>query len=328
MAQQYGSGGSSDDVRFLSRHEIISATVSDALVMIASLRVTLLAGGIAGALAPLAFAVPVALAVGLWPILNSLLVALMAGALLFAIVLIPLVILSGFWERMRTFQIIEIAAGLILIVVVIIAVLTIRNSETPIGIRTLFGVVLTVVVVVWNILPVIFGAGALGAVMALLRRFQAKHDVFWRIGFGPIVSSYFGPHQVLSFIAVPVGLMVALSATFTNGWTFALQVFPVWILSGFLFWAYWELSHTHILGMITGRAAWFRKSLALAKVLEDDSYLFGIRFESVGVDPERGVAQIRAAFRDPDQVYRARQVCLRVVGIVDAEVEDTSNRFF
>ena len=131
MAQQHNSGGSSDDVRFLSRHEIISATVSDALVMIASLRVTLLAGGIAGALAPLAFAVPVALAVGLWPILNSLLVALMAGALLFAIVLIPLVILSGFWERMRTFQIIEIAAGLILIVVVIIAVLTIRNSETP-----------------------------------------------------------------------------------------------------------------------------------------------------------------------------------------------------
>ena len=233
MAQQYGSGGSSDDVRFLSRNEIISATVADALVMIASLRVTLLAGGIAGALAPLAFAVPVALAVGLFPILNSLMVALMAGALLFAIVLTPLVILSGFWERMRTFQIIEGAAALIILVVVIIAVLTIRNTETPIGIGTLFGVVLTVVAVVWNILPVILGAGALGAVMALFRRLQAKHNVYWRITFGPIVSSYFGPHQVLSFIAVPVGLMVALAAAFTNGWSFALQVFPVWILSGF-----------------------------------------------------------------------------------------------
>ena len=132
---------------------------------------------------------------------------------------------------------------------------------------------------------------------------------------------------MLSFIVVPTGIMFALTATIRAGWQLALTVFPIWIMSGILFAMYWEVPHLHVLGRITGRAAWFRKSVALAKVLEDDSYLFGLRFESVGVDPERGVAQIRAAFRDPDQVYRARQASLRVAGIVDAEVVDTSDRF-
>ncbi len=327
MAQQDRFDRSSDDVRYLSRHEIISATVSDALVMIASIRTTLLAGGIAGAVAPLAFVVPVALAVALWPILNSLMVALMAGALLFAIVLTPLVILSGFSERLRTVPVIEVAAALILLVVVIIAILTIRNTPANIGPAVLLGIVLTVVTMVLNLSPVVIGAGALGALMGLLRRHGALRDAYWRITLGPIVSSYFGPHQILSFIAVPVGIMVALAATIRDGWQLALTVFPIWFMSGILFSMYWELAHLYILGKITGRAAWFRKSVALAKVLEDDSYLFGLRFESVGVDPERGVAQIRAEFRDPDQVYRARQVCMRVAGIVDAEVVDTSDPY-
>lgn len=329
MAQQNTLGGS-DDKRFLSRREIVSATVADALVMIASLRVTTLAGFIGGALAPLAFIIPIGLAIVLWPIFNAFMVALMAGALLFAIVLTPLVILSGFWERLRTMKILEIAAGLILLAVLIVAVLTYRTAEpgsTPISLGMVFGGILTIVALILNTSPITFGAGILGALMALLRRFQADHDVYWRISLGPIVSGYFGPHQVLSFIAVPTGLLVALNVSLEGGWILAFQAFPIWILSGFLFWAYWEIAHKYILGKITGQAAWFRKSMALAKVLEDDSYLFGLRFESVGVDVERGVAQIRAEFRDPDQVYRARQACLRVSGIVDAEVEDTSDPY-
>ncbi len=330
MAQPNTLGGSSDDKRFLSRREIVSATVADALVMIASLRVTLLAGFIGGALAPLAFIIPIGLAVVLWPIFNAFMLALMAGALLFAIVLTPLVILSGFWERLRTLKILEIATGIILLAVVLVGVLTVRSAEPgspPISLGMIFGGALTIVALILNTSPITFGAGILGAFMALLRRFQAKRDVYWRITLGPIVSSYFGPHQVLSFIAVPVGLLVALNISIQNGWALAFQAFPVWILSGFLFWAYWEIAHKNILGRITGQAVWFRKSMALAKVLEDDSYLFGLRFESVGVDVERGVAQIRAEFRDPDQVYRARQACLRVADIVDAEVVDTSDPF-
>lgn len=330
MAQQNTLGGSSDDKRFLSRREIVSATVADALVMIASLRVTLLAGAIGGALAPLAFIVPIGLAVVLWPILNTFMLALMAGALLFAVVLTPLVILSGFWERLRTLKVIEIATGLILLAVVVVAVLTYQTAEpgsTPFSLGMIFGAVLTIVALILNTSPIVIGAGILGALMALLRRFQADRDVYWRIALGPVVSGYFGPHQILSFIAVPVGLLVALNVSIEGGWGLAFQAFPVWILSGFLFWAYWEIAHKYILGKITGQAVWFRKSMALAKVLEDDSYLFGLRFESVGVDVERGVAQIRAEFRDPDQVYRARQACLRVAGIVDAEVVDTSDPF-
>ena len=330
MAQPNTLGGTGDDTRFLSRREIVSATVADALVMIASLRVTLLAGAIAGGLAPLAFIIPIGLAVVLWPILNTFMLALMAGALLFAVVLTPLVILSGFWERLRTFKVLEIAAGLILLAVVVVGVLTYQTAEpgsTPISLGMIFGGILTIVALILNTSPIVIGASVLGALMALLRRFQADRDVYWRISLGPIVSSYFGPHQILSFIAVPVGLVVALNVAIQDGWALAFQAFPVWILSGFLFWAYWEIAHKYILGKITGRAAWFRKSMALAKVLEDDSYLFGLRFESVGVDVERGVAQIRAEFRDPDQVYRARQACLRVAGITDAEVEDTSDPF-
>lgn len=330
MAQPNTLGGAGDDTRFLSRREIVSATVADALVMIASLRVTILAGFIGGALAPLAFIIPIGLAVALWPILNAFMVALMAGALLFAVVLTPLVILSGFWERLRTLKILEIAAGLILLAVVVVGILTVRSAEpgsAPLSLSVILGAVLTIVALALNTLPITIGAGVLGALMALLRRFQADRDVYWRITLGPIVSSYFGPHQILSFIAVPVGLVVALNVSIQNGWALAFQAFPVWILSGFLFWAYWELAHKYILGKITGQAAWFRKSLALAKVLEDDSYLFGLRFESVGVDVERGVAQIRAEFRDPDQVFRARQACLRVSGITDAEVVDTSDPF-
>ncbi len=330
MGQPNTLGGAGDDTRFLSRREIVSATVADALVMIASLRVTLLAGAIAGGLAPLAFIIPIGLAVVLWPILNAFMLAMMAGALLFAVVLTPLVILSGFWERLRTFKVFEIAAGLILLAVVGVGVLTYQAAEpgsTPISLGMIFGGMLTIVALILNTSPIIIGAGVLGALMALLRRFQADHDVYWRISLGPIVSSYFGPHQILSFIAVPVGLVVALNVAIQDGWALAFQAFPVWILSGFLFWAYWEIAHKFILGKITGRAAWFRKSMALAKVLEDDTYLFGLRFETVGVDVERGVAQIRAEFRDPDQVYRARQACLRVSGIVDAEVEDTSDPF-
>lgn len=327
MGQQFDSDRFSDDMRHLSRREIISATVSDALVMVASVRATLLSGAIAGALAPLAFIVPIALAVALWPILNSLMVALMAGALLFAIVLAPLAILSGFMERLRTVPIIEVAAALIILIVIVVAFLTIRNSEANLGPAVLLGVILTVVAVIFNLLPVVIGAGVLGTLMGILRRQGALHDAYWRITLGPIVTSYFGPHHVLSFIAVPTGVMFALAATIRAGWQLALTVFPIWIMSGILFAMYWEIAHLHILGKITGRAAWFRKSVALAKVLEDDSYLFGLRFESVGVDPERGVAQIRAEFRDPDQVYRARQASMRVAGIVDAEVVDTSDRF-
>ena len=330
MAQPNSLGGAGDDARFLSRREIVSATVADALVMIASLRVTLLAGFIGGALAPLAFIIPIGLAVVLWPIFNAFMLALMAGALLFAIVLTPLVILSGFWERLRTLKILEIATGLILLAVLVVGLLTVRSAEPgspPISLGMIFGGVLTIVSLILNTSPITFGAGILGALMALLRRFQADRDAYWRITLGPIVSGYFGPHQVLSFIAVPVGLLVALNVSIQNGWALAFQAFPVWILSGFLFWAYWEIAHKYILGKITGQATWFRKSMALAKVLEDDSYLFGLRFESVGVDVERGVAQIRAEFRDPDQVYRARQACLRVADIVDAEVVDTSDPF-
>ena len=330
MGQPNTLGGAGDDTRFLSRREIISATVSDALVMIASWRVTLLAGAIAGGLAPLAFIIPIGLAVVLWPILNTFMLALMAGALLFAVVLTPLVIISGFWERFRTFKVFEIAAGLILLAVIVVGVLTYQTAEpgsTPISLGMIVGGFLTIVALVLNTSPVVIGASVLGALMALLRRFQADRDVYWRISLGPVVSSYFGPHQILSFIAVPVGLVVALNVAIQDGWALAFQAFPVWILSGFLFWAYWEIAHKFILGKITGRAAWFRKSMALAKVLEDDSYLFGLRFESVGVDVERGVAQIRAEFRDPDQVYRARQACLRVAGITDADVVDTSDPF-
>lgn len=330
MGQPNTLGGAGDDTRFLSRREIVSATVSDALVMIASLRVTLLSGAIAGGLAPLAFIIPIGLAVVLWPIFNAFMVALMAGALLFAVVLTPLVILSGFWERLRTLKILEIAAGLILLAVVIVAILTYRTAEpgsTPISIGMLFGGILTILLLILNTSPITIGAAVLGAFMAVLRRFQADRDMYWRITLGPIVSGYFGPHQVLSFIAVPLGLVIALNIAIRDGWALAFQAFPVWILSGFLFWAYWEISHKYILGKITGQAAWFRKSMALAKVLEDDTYLFGLRFESVGVDVESGVAQIRAEFRDPDQVYRARQACLRVNGIVDAEVVDTSDPF-
>ncbi len=330
MAQPNSLGGSSDDARFLSRREIISATVADALVMIASVRVTLLSGTIAGALAPMAFIIPVGLAVVLWPILNSLMVALMAGALLFAIVLTPLVILSGFWERMRTFKILEIAAGLIVLIVIVVAFLTIWTAEpgTPtIGLGTLIGGLFTIVAMVLNLSPIVIGAGVLGAFMGLLRRHAALRDAYWRIAIGPIVTGFFGLHQILSFIAVPTGIMVALTATLTAGWQLALSIFPIWFMSGILFSVYWELAHKFTLGKITGRAAWFRKSIALAKVLEDDSYLFGIRFESVGVDPESGIAQIRAEFRDPDQVYRARQASLRVAGVIDAEVVDTSDPF-
>ena len=330
MAFPQSYEGPGDDKRFLSRREIVSATVADALVMVASLKVTLLAGAIAGGLAPLAFIIPIGLAVVLWPILNAFMLALMAGALLFAVVLTPLVILSGFWERLRTFKVFEIAAGLILLAVVFVGVLTYQTAEpgsTPISLGMILGGVFTIVALVLNTSPIVIGAGILGALMALLRRFQADRDVYWRITLGPIVSSYFGPHQILSFFAVPVGLVVALNVAIQDGWALAFQAFPVWILSGFLFWAYWEIAHKYILGKITGQAAWFRKSMALAKVLEDDTYLFGLRFESVGVDVERGLAQIRAEFRDPDQVYRARQACLRVAGITDAEVVDTSDPF-
>jgi hypothetical protein len=327
MANQFGSDRYTDDIRHLSRQEIVTATVADTLVMIANVRTTLLAGFIGGALAPLAFIIPIGLAVSLFPILNSFMVALMAGALLFAIVLTPLVIVSGFWERLRTVPVIEVAAALIILVVLIIVVLTIRSTQATFGFGTILGIFLTMALILFNLSHIVIGSGILGALMALLRRYQAHREIYWRLTIGPIVTGYFGPHQVLSFIAVPLGIMVALGAAIHNGHAFALQAFPIWILSGFLFWAYWEIAHKHILGKITGRSAWFRKSIALAKVLEDDSYLFGLRFESVGVDPERGVAQIRAAFRDPDQVYRARQVCLRVSGITDAEVVDTSDPF-
>lgn len=330
MAQPNTVGGSSDDKRFLSRREIISATVADTLVMIAGLRVTLLSGAIAGAIAPMAFIIPVGLAVVLWPILNAFMVALMAGALLFAIMLTPLVILSGFWERMRTFKILEIAAGLIILIVIVMGVLTVWTAEPGamnIGIGTLVAGAFTIVALILNLSPVVIGAGILGALMGVLRRLQAHREIYWRVNIGPITSVYFGPHQVLSGIAVPVGLMAALGTMVQHGWTFALSVFPVWFFSGILFGMYWDIVHNRVLGVITGRAAWFRKSVALAKVLEDDTYLFGIRFESVGVDPETGVAQIRAEFQDPDQVHRARQVCLRVSGITDAEVVDTSDPF-
>lgn len=328
MGQPHSFEGAGDDKRFLSRREIISATVADALVMIANMRITLLSGAIAGALAPMAFIIPVGLAVGLFPIFNAFLVALMAGGLLFAIVLTPLVILSGFWERMRTLQVIEIAAALIILIVIIVAGLTIYTAAPGerIGLGTLFSGILTAVVLVVNLSPVVIGAGLLGTLMAALRRLQAHRDIYWRIIFGPIVSVYFGPHQVLSAIAVPVGLMIALGNSIDYGWQVALGVFPVWFFSGILFGMYWDLVHVHVLGRFTGRAAWFRKSVALAKVLEDDSYLFGIRFESVGVDPETGIAQIRAEFRDPDQVFRARQVAMRVAGITDADVVDTTDR--
>ena len=151
MAQQNTLGGASDDKRFLSRREIVSATVADALVMIASLRVTLLAGAIAGGLAPLAFIIPIGLAFVLWPILNAFMLALMAGALLFAVVLTPLVILSGFWERLREFKILEIAAGLILLAVVVVAVLSYRTAEpgsTPISLGIILGGVLSIVALV------------------------------------------------------------------------------------------------------------------------------------------------------------------------------------
>ena len=317
----------SDDSRFLSRREIISATVADALVMIAGIRVTILSGFVAGAVAPMAFIIPVGLAVGLWPILNSFMVALMAGALLFAIVLTPLVIVTGFWERLRTLKIIEIAGALIVLIVIIVGVLTVRTADpqNAIGFGTLVGGLLTAVALTINLMPVVIAAGLLGAVMGFLRRLQAHHDIYWRIVLGPIVSVYFGPHQVLSGVGVPLGIIVALGAAIQYGYTFALIAFPLWIFSGILFGIYWDIVHKLVLGKITGRAAWFRKSVALAKVLEDDSFLFGIRFESVGVDPETGVARIRAEFPDPDQVHRARQVCLRVAGITDAEIEDTSD---
>ena len=327
MAQPNSYGGAGDDKRFLSRREIISATVADALVMIAGIRVTLLSGLIAGALAPMAFIIPVGLAVGLWPIFNSFMVALMAGALLFAIVLTPLVIVSGFWERLRALKIIEIAAALIILIVVIVGVLTVRTADpqNAITLGTLFSGLLTTVALTLNLMPVIIAAGLLGAVMGLLRRLQAHREIYWRIVIGPIVSVYFGPHQVLSGIAVPVGIVAALAAAIPNGYAFALSAFPLLFFSGILFGMYWDIVHKFVLGKITGRAAWFRKSVAVAKVLEDDSFLFGIRFESVAVDPDTGVAQIRAEFRDPDQVYRARQVCLRVAGITEAEVTDTSD---
>ena len=330
MAQPNTLGGA-DDTRFLSRREIISATVADTLVMIAGIRVTLLSGAIAGALAPMAFIIPIGLAVVLWPILNSFMVALMAGALLFAIVLTPLVILSGFWERLRELRILEIAAALIILIVIGVGVLTIWSGEpgtNPLSLGLLLSSLLTIVALILNLSPIVIGAGVLGLLMGLLRRLQANHDIYWRIVLGPIVSVYFGPHQVLSGICVPIGLMAALGAMVENGWTLAVSVFPVWFFSGILFGMYWDVAHNHILGMFTGRAAWFRKSIALAKVLEDDSYLFGIRFESVGVDPESGVARIRAKFQDADQVYRARQVSRRVSGITDADVVDTENPYW
>jgi hypothetical protein len=175
---------------------------------------------------------------------------------------------------------------------------------------------------------VFLGSIVLGAVMGAVRRWCVQRYISWPLLVGHHFSSHPGPQTVIAVIVVPLLIAAALhKVSLEVGYLVSIApvlffMFPLWSLSGFVYEAVWEPIVFLILRVAVGEPmTWLRRETALVRLLKDDSELFGCRLHAVRIDSETGVAHIRADFRTPDHFRRAREIGMRVIGVVSVEAE-------
>jgi hypothetical protein len=171
-------------------------------------------------------------------------------------------------------------------------------------------------------------SSVLGAVMGAVRRWSVQRGISWSLLVGHHFSIHPGPHTVIAVVVVP-GLVAAALHLTSIGVGHLVSIapviffmFPLWLLSGFIYEALWEPLVFLILRMAAGeRMTWLRREAALVHLLKDDTELFGCRLHIVQIDSAARTAHIRGDFRTPDHFRRVREIGLRVIGVDEVEAE-------
>ena len=164
----------------------------------------------------------------------------------------------------------------------------------------------------------------LGALLAWLRRYAARHGYILILTVGPTRQMRFGLQSAFPILLVPVVVWLVaqrLAATQQlNITTLLLAALPLWILSGVAIDVAWEGVAAWLLRRLSPLPPALAMTVAVRTVLQTERDLETVRIRDVAADPDTGTVHIRGQFEDAEQQRRAQQLCQKVAGVRSVRV--------